>query len=51
VKPVNTQDLLRQIEALLINHQDQKARTAKPNGLKQPLTEERNRSGSAKKAV
>ena len=27
VKPVNTQDLLRQIEALLITHQDQKSRT------------------------
>jgi CheY-like chemotaxis protein len=30
VKPVNTQDLLRQIEALLISHEDQK-RAAAPN--------------------
>lgn len=26
VKPVNTHDLLRQIEALLVNHQDQKSK-------------------------
>lgn len=51
VKPVNTQDLLRQIEALLITHQDQKARVAKSNGLKQPITEDRTRNGAAKKAV
>ncbi|MGI9102655.1 MAG: response regulator [Terriglobales bacterium] len=32
VKPVNTQDLLRQIEALLISHEDQKrAAAAAPN--------------------
>ncbi len=33
VKPVNTQDLLRQIEALLISHEDQKrsAAAATPN--------------------
>ncbi len=29
VKPVNTQDLLRQIEALLISHQDEKAQIEK----------------------
>ena len=34
VKPVNTQDLLRQIEALLITHQDVKAKAAKQNALK-----------------
>jgi hypothetical protein len=28
VKPVNTQELLRQIEALLISHQDHKTRAA-----------------------
>ncbi|MGZ7029757.1 MAG: hypothetical protein ACXVG9_10560, partial [Terriglobales bacterium] len=28
VKPVNTQDLLRQIEALLITHEDQKRAAA-----------------------
>lgn len=28
VKPMNTQDLLRQIEALLISHEDKKLRTA-----------------------
>lgn len=30
VKPVNTQDLLRQIEALLIQHEDQKRAAAVP---------------------
>jgi DNA-binding response OmpR family regulator len=29
VKPVNTHDLLRQIEALLVTHQDQKAKVSK----------------------
>jgi DNA-binding response OmpR family regulator len=29
VKPVNTHDLLRQIEALLVTHQDQKANNAR----------------------
>src|SRR4051794_20046200 len=29
VKPVNTQDLLRQLEALLVSHQDVKAKAAK----------------------
>jgi DNA-binding response OmpR family regulator len=52
VKPVNTQDLLRQIEALLISHQDQKSRTSKSAAVKQPVTDgDRNRSGAAKKAV
>ncbi len=32
VKPVNTQDLLRQIEALLIAHEDQKQAHLKNNG-------------------
>lgn len=31
VKPVNTQDLLRQIEALLVSHEDQKHPTAAAN--------------------
>ena len=31
VKPVNTQDLLRQIEALLISHEDQKRAAAATN--------------------
>ena len=35
VKPVNTQDLLRQIEALLISHQDAKAKAAKASGKKE----------------
>jgi DNA-binding NtrC family response regulator len=46
VKPVNTKDLLRQIEALLISHQDQKSR----NGRKLANTEKA-RSDSAKRAV
>lgn len=32
VKPVNTQDLLRQIEALLVTHQDQKSKAKPSNG-------------------
>jgi len=34
VKPVNTQELLRQIEALLISHQDHKTRAAAAAGEK-----------------
>jgi DNA-binding response OmpR family regulator len=34
VKPVNTQELLRQIEALLISHQDHKTRAAAGNVVK-----------------
>ncbi len=30
VKPMNTQDLLRQIEALLIRHEDEKQKQARP---------------------
>ena len=48
VKPVNTQDLLRQIEALLITHEDQKrAAAAAPN--KGARTERASRN-EAKKA-
>jgi DNA-binding response OmpR family regulator len=36
VKPVNTQELLHQIEALLISHQDHKARAASANAIKTP---------------
>jgi DNA-binding response OmpR family regulator len=34
VKPVNTEELLRQIEALLITHQDNKTRAAVANAIK-----------------
>jgi DNA-binding response OmpR family regulator len=34
VKPVNTAELLRQIEALLISHQDHKTRAASANAIK-----------------
>ncbi len=46
VKPMNTQDLLRQIEALLISHQDQKVR----NGRK-ITTLEKSKSDAIKRAV
>jgi len=36
VKPVNTAELLRQIEALLISHQDHKMRAASANARKVP---------------
>src|SRR5512132_2510498 len=43
VKPVNTQDLLRQIEALLISHEDQKrAAAAAPNKSGSPTRSTRN---------
>lgn len=45
VKPVNTHDLLRQIEALLVTHQDHKAK----NGRK--LTASTEKTGAAKRAV
>jgi DNA-binding response OmpR family regulator len=47
VKPMNTQDLLRQIEALLISHQDHKAK----NGRKTANTENGRKSDSVKRAV
>ncbi len=48
VKPVNTQDLLRQIEALLISHEDQKrAAAAAPN---KGASAERTARNEAKKA-
>ncbi len=37
VKPVNTEELLRQIEALLITHQDQKMLAQKPSARKAAL--------------
>jgi DNA-binding response OmpR family regulator len=46
VKPMNTKDLLRQIEALLISHQDQKVR----NGRKL-TTPDRNKTDAVKRAV
>ena len=43
MKPVNTQDLLRQIEALLISHEDQKrAAAAAPNKSASPARSMRN---------
>ncbi len=36
VKPVNTAELLRQIEALLISHQDHKMRAASAGGIRAP---------------
>jgi DNA-binding response OmpR family regulator len=36
VKPVNTAELLRQIEALLISHQDHKMQAASANARKVP---------------
>ncbi len=46
VKPVNTHDLLRQIEALLVNHQDQKT-----NGSRKTASTDKSRSDTAKRAV
>jgi DNA-binding NtrC family response regulator len=49
VKPVNTQDLLRQIEALLITHEDQKrtseAATNKAASAARPARHEAKRAG------
>ncbi len=47
VKPVNTQDLLRQIEALLISHEDQKRAAAASN---KSVSVERQARNEAKKA-
>jgi CheY-like chemotaxis protein len=49
VKPVNTQDLLRQIEALLISHEDQK-RAAVASGSKAGSSVPRGTRHEAKKA-
>ncbi len=49
VKPVNTQDLLRQIEALLIAHEDQKRAAAAVPGKATP-TSRLNRNNQIKKA-
>ncbi|MGE5111098.1 MAG: response regulator [Acidobacteriaceae bacterium] len=46
VKPMNTQDLLRQIEALLISHQDHKVRNSR-----KLTTVEKGKSESVKRAV
>ncbi len=48
VKPVNTQDLLRQLEALLIAHEDQKQR--KHNGRSTPRSAKAAHVDSVKKA-
>ncbi|MGZ4819487.1 MAG: response regulator [Terriglobales bacterium] len=42
VKPVNTQDLLRQIEALLISHEDQKQSAAATSNNKSGSSRSRN---------
>jgi hypothetical protein len=49
VKPVNTQELLRQLEALLVSHQDHKAL----NGRKAAVLDKNKNKGSesAKRAV
>jgi CheY-like chemotaxis protein len=47
VKPVNTPDLLRQIEALLVTHQDAKMRINGVTASKKPSVS----NGMAKKAV
>lgn len=46
VKPVNTSDLLRQIEALLVTHQDQKVKNGRKNSLAEKAVSE-----AARKAV
>ncbi len=46
VKPVNTKDLLRQIEALLVTHQDQKTANARKTSLS-----DRSMGESAKRAI
>lgn len=48
VKPVNTQDLLRQLEALLVSHQDQKS-AAKP-AVKKAAMVNADKSGSSTSA-
>jgi DNA-binding response OmpR family regulator len=47
VKPVNTHDLLRQIEALLVNHQDQKTKGDR----KAIVTDKDKKSEPARRAV
>jgi DNA-binding response OmpR family regulator len=51
VKPVNTAELLRQIEALLISHQDHKMRTASANARKisNPNSSKKRRPAAARK--
>lgn len=51
VKPVNTQDLLRQIEALLISHQDAKTKVTKSAKNARAAESDAGRNGVAKKAV
>jgi ActR/RegA family two-component response regulator len=53
VKPVNTHDLLRQIEALLVTHQDHKVAAAANGQSKAPIVTDAkaDRGGQAKKAV
>ncbi len=50
VKPVNTQDLLRQIEALLIAHEDQKQAALKAGGRSPARSSKSLRSEAFKKA-
>ena len=55
VKPVNTPELLRQLEALLISHQDHKARAAGANAMRaansQSSKKERPAAASGEKAI
>ena len=53
VKPVNTHDLLRQIEALLVTHQDHKVAAASNGQGKSPIITDAksDRGGQIKKAV
>ena len=51
VKPMNTNDLLRQIEALLVNHQDSKAADVETEALKAPPRRAAAAKVSLRKAV
>jgi hypothetical protein len=51
VKPVNTPDLLRQIEALLVTHEDAKAQNHKVPEPKTAPQGKPARSNAARKAV
>lgn len=51
VKPMNTSDLLRQLEALLVTHEDSKRKSeARANGGAAPATTTRKASNSKRKA-
>jgi DNA-binding response OmpR family regulator len=51
VKPVNTAELLRQIEALLITHQDHKTRAAAATILKTPSPKKESPAAAGEKAL